>query len=361
MGSRIAVLRRSGLYLIALCLASGFVISPSRALTPAEQLYAELAKLDDTERAKRIEEGAKKEGTFALVSGVGGEIGRNHTRLFEKRYPFLKVERTERGAEDAADLFVMEQSAGRHLTDVYTFSVASAGEVIRQNLSARYPTPVQKKVLSQYHGFLDPEHRWIPWMWSEHGISYNSSMLKPDEAPKGWFDLCEPRFKGTVSFDPLELRFLAGLSVMMGEDKLKSWLECMGKNKPIIMRGHTTRLNLMLAGDHAVQGDNYFYEGVNAQRKRNAPFAMVLTAPVIGYANGLYINKDAPHPHAAALYIDWSLGEESQAYVASVLRNPITQKSPFLPENANVVTFSYPDDAQKARLEKYWSDNIGAQ
>jgi len=102
-------------------------------------------------------------------------------------------------------------------------------------------------------GFLDKENRWLPWYWSEHGISYNTNLIPPDRAPKDWQDLCNPAYKGQVSFDPPETRFMVGLYILMGEEKFRGWLKCMGENQPIIQRGHTQRMNLMLAGDHGHQ------------------------------------------------------------------------------------------------------------
>ena len=41
----------------------------------------------------------------------------------------------------------------------------------------------------------------------------------------------------------------------------------------------------LLAGDHMVQGDNYLYQGIAIQRKNpRAPFAIVTTAPAVGFA-----------------------------------------------------------------------------
>ncbi|HWG04548.1 MAG TPA: ABC transporter substrate-binding protein, partial [Beijerinckiaceae bacterium] len=198
-------------------------------------------------------------------------------------------------------------------------------------------------------------------IWSELGNSYNSDMLSAADAPKTWLDLCNPRYKGTVSFEPLELRFLAGLDAILGEDKLVQFLQCMGKNAPIIMRGHSARMTLMLAGDHAINSDNYFYEGFKARRDHHAPFMPIFTAPLMGYGNGVFINKDAVHPYAAALYVDWALSDESQNFAARVLRNPITQPSPVIPESAPLVTFSFPDDALRERLENDWKQYMVAK
>ncbi|HET7394181.1 MAG TPA: ABC transporter substrate-binding protein, partial [Candidatus Binatia bacterium] len=216
-----------------------------------EQLYSTMAKLPDDQREKRIEEGARKEGKLNFVHTWRGKNARDHVRLFEKRYPFIKLDMGDLGSQDAAERFIAEETAGRHLTDILTLGVPDMAVILKQNLVAKYSTPATKKILKQYHGFIDKENRWVPWYWAEHGISYNTNLIKPDRAPKTWFDLCKPEFKGQISFDPSETRFLAGLYVMLGEEKTKEWLKCIGQNQPIIQTGHTQRMELMLTGDHA--------------------------------------------------------------------------------------------------------------
>src|SRR5262249_21775993 len=145
-------------------------------------------------------------------------------------------------------------------------------------------------------------------------------------------------FKGSVSYDPAENRFLSGLNAMLGEEKTRALIECIGQNDPIIQRGHTQRMELMLAGDHMMQGDNYLYHGVAMQRKNpNAPFAILYSAPILATNDVAAINRNAPHPYAVALYSDWLLSEESQAYLAKVLRGPVALKHPYLPDDVTLV------------------------
>ena len=139
-------------------------------------------------------------------------------------------------------------------------------------------------------------------------------------ARPSWNDLCNPFFKGSVSFDPAEDRYLAGLYAMLGEEETEKLLKCIGDNDPIIQRGHTQRIELMLAGDHMLQGDNYLYHGIAMQRKNpKAPYAIVYSAPAVGFAGVATINKNTQHPYAAALWTDWTLTEESQKYVATLI------------------------------------------
>lgn len=325
-----------------------------------EQIYSELAKLPANERQKRLEEGSRKEGALQFIHTFRGKQARGHLRLFEKRYPFLKVEMSDMGSQDAAERLIAEETAGRHLTDVVSLGVPDLPVIIKQNLLARYPTPASKRIFKQYAGFLDAENRWLPWYWSEHGISYNPNLISPDKAPKSWFDLCNPAYRGQISFDPAETRFLVGLQVMMGEEKLKEWLKCIGENQPIIQRGHTQRMQLMLSGDHAIQADNYFFDGAREKAGNpKAPFVIVYTAPVLAYAGAMVVNKNTPHPFASALLSDWMLSQESQEYVAAEFRGPVASKHPFLPDNVKLITYGYFSDDIVSRLHDYWNQYIG--
>lgn len=325
-----------------------------------EQIYQDLAKLPDAERTKRLEENARKEGKLNFVHTWRGQIARDFVKGFERRYPFIKTEMSDLGSQDAAERFIAEERTGRHLTDILSLAVPDLAVILKQNLVAKYPTPATKRILKQYRGFIDPENRWIPWYWSEHGISYNTDLVNAAQAPKDWFDLCKPNFKGQVSFDPAETRFLAGLYTMWGEEKTKQWLKCIGENQPIVQTGHTQRMELMLTGDHAVQGDNYLYAGVEAQRKNpKTPFKIVYTAPILAFAGSMVINKNAQNPYAAALLTDWSLSDDGQKLVSDVLRGPVAIKHPYLPDNIRVVTYNIVSEDVTNRLHQAWAQYIG--
>src|SRR3954469_7944544 len=270
---------------------------------PVDKIYADLAKLPAAERQQRIEEGARKEGKLILIHTMRGNLSVDHVALFKKRYPFLTVElEGDIGSQDATERLYAEETAGRHLTDVINVALPDLTTLTAKDMMARFETPEIKAVLPPYRGFIDPENRWIPWYWSEHGISYNSSLVPKDKAPTQWTDLCNPFFKGSVSFDPAEDRYFSGLVAIMGVDAVDNLLKCIGDNDPIIQRGHAQRMELMLAGDHMVQGDNYLYQGIVIQRKNpSAPYAIVYTAPIMGFGGVAVINRNTIHPYAAAL------------------------------------------------------------
>ena len=349
--------RSASLIILATILSFSPPAAAQADKSPVEQLFAELAKLEPAERQKRLEDGARKEGKVWLVT-MGNELGRQHTALFQKRYPFLTIEPAGMGSQDKAEQFIAEETAGRHLTDAMSVAVPVLADIARMRLIAEYPTPAATRILPQYHGFLDPQNRWLPWYVSEHGISYNSDIIKPADAPKSWDDLCNPKYKGQMSFEPTETRFLLAIQALMGEEKMKSWLQCIGDNQPIFQRGHEARTRLMLAGDHAIQGENLLYAGTELKRQQNAPFEAVYSAEVLIDAVAIVINRQAPHPYAAALYADWNLSDESQNLIANAMRGAVAVKHPFFPDDVKLVTFGYKDQATVDRLHGYWKDYV---
>jgi iron(III) transport system substrate-binding protein len=314
--------------------------SPAIAQTAAEKLYQDLSRLPAAERQQRLEAGARREGKLAFVHTLRARLGAEHVNLFRKRYPFIDVDHSDMGSQDASERLVQEETAGRHLTDALSLAIPDLDLILERKLLASNPTPATAAVLPQYKGFIDPQNRWTPYYWSDFGIIYNTNLVPPDKAPRNWDDLCKPDFRGQVSFDGPNIRFLVGIHTMMGEEKTRAWIECIGKNKPIIQLGMPQRFELMLVGDHAVQGQNFmYYCPLKKTQLPSAPCALVLSTPVLGFAGSIVINRNTPHPHAAALLADWVLTQESQAFLAAGFRGPLSAKHPYLPEDTKVVTY----------------------
>jgi iron(III) transport system substrate-binding protein len=280
--------------------------------------------------------------------------------LFSKRHPYVAVEMSELGSQDAAERLVTEEAAGRHITDAVVSETADLTEVLRRDIAAQYVSPEIRRVLKQYEYLIDNENRWIPFAVDEHGITYNTDLVKTP--PKSYEELCDPRFKGTTSFEPFETRFLLGMFAVFRDsfEKLDGWVACIARNQPILQRGHTQRQRLMLAGDHAISPDLYLYDGIAQKRKfPSVPFAVDFEAPITITALDLVINKNTPYPYASALFADWLMSDESQAYLSSRLRGPIALKHPYFTEDAKLVSYGHAPTDVIDRLHAIWTKHIG--
>src|SRR5215475_1559803 len=170
--------------LLFAALAASALPPAATAQTSPAQIYAELARLPAAERQKRIEDGARREGKLVLIHTMRGNLSVDHIALFKKRFPFLNVElEGDIGSQDAAERLYAEETAGRHLTDVINIALPDITTLTTRIMVARYTTPAVSALLPPYRGFIDPESRWTPWYWSEHGISYNSRLVPKDKIP----------------------------------------------------------------------------------------------------------------------------------------------------------------------------------
>ena len=107
------------LYSVAQPSASNLT-EPTYPLSPVEQLYADLFKLEPQARHKKLIEGAEKEAAgakFEIIQAFGGALGRGHTAIFKKAYPFANIAETNLGSNDAFERLLAEERSGRHLTD----------------------------------------------------------------------------------------------------------------------------------------------------------------------------------------------------------------------------------------------------
>ena len=123
----------------------------------------------------------------------------------------------------------------------------------------------------------------------------------------------------------------------MGEEAgLRTFREIARVNGFSVRRGHTLLAGLVASGEIPLAITTYSH-GAEKMKQRGAPVEWFAITPAIGRANGIGIARSAPHPHAAALFVDFLLSPEGQA---------ILQKGGYVPANLRVA-----DRAQKLPLK----------
>ena len=91
-----------------------------------------------------------------------------------------------------------ERSAGRFSVDVVQFSeVGTAIEFQKKNGFAQYASPESAAYAPEHLSTPEGYYFWIGVTFG--GIAYNSDKVKPENAPKVWQDLRDPRWRDTIS------------------------------------------------------------------------------------------------------------------------------------------------------------------
>jgi iron(III) transport system substrate-binding protein len=293
--------------LIALSFSPAFAAS-------AEDLLAEINKLPASERQKRLEEGAKKEGTLTVYSNQGLDTIRAYSEGFGKKYPFIKVDSTRLQGAKGMERMLLEHRIGKFQADVAGVDFDNITELLKGGVLGRYDSPEKKAYAGQ---FWDKDGRWYVTDYTLVVIGYNSKLVKPTEAPKSYADLLNPKWKNDISIDTEPEQAVFAWLLDWGEAKTVEYMKALMRNGAVPRRGHTLQVQLLCSGETKIAVEVYPARIAQMKHEKGCPLEMVFPDPTpgsLGSHSG--IAKSAAHPHAAALYLDYILSAEGATALA---------------------------------------------
>jgi len=254
---------------------------------------------------------AEQEGEFLFYTHDSEPAAASVIEAFGKDFPKIKGRyvRAQNGALYSKVL--AERSAGRFNVDVIQFSEeATALDFQKRGGYMRYVSPQSDAYAPEHLSKPAGDYFWIAVSFA--GIAYNTNKVKPEEAPKSWKDINNPKWANAISVKQstsgmqfvewYELRRLYGDGF---------WKE-FAKLRP---RGFDSRAQIF---DRLAKGDDKIcalaeYAGYLLQKEKGAP--IVFVAPTDGLPASPLLNgivDKAPHPEAARLFVDWLMSPRGQ-------------------------------------------------
>ena len=262
-----------------------------------------------TDQQKLIE-GAKKEGEVAIWTHTW-EKGVSED--FEKKYPFLKVKVWDGRNETVVNRIITEAQAGRHSADVVILidrgliALKASGFLREHN----WPERVKAWPHQTEHNY------WAYFNASAFLPIYNPNLVSPNEVPKSWEDLKNPKWKGkaiiTVSGAQAPLLFAYLWRKPNGdlnwEKTFSFWKEVVEATEPSTSRGFNQPTELVSSGEYQL----LLYNALNTALEYMAEGAKINLVPVgklIASGLGVAMPKTVPHPNASQLFIDFLTSPE---------------------------------------------------
>jgi iron(III) transport system substrate-binding protein len=169
---------------------------------------------------------------------------------------------------------------------------------------------------------------WLPYTGIMNVFVVNTKKLKPEEYPKKWTDLAQPRFKGLVSMADAEKSGSAYMQLntflTIYGDNQAGWDKFRDVFKNLNVNPSSGAVPRFVNDGEAVVGitleDNaYLY------LKGGGPVAIVYPEDGTSViADGMALVKKAPNPAAGKAFIDWALSAATQNVAVQELgRRPI--------------------------------------
>ena len=299
---------------------------------PAGSVLAKINKLPPDQRQKVLVEKAKAEGQVSFYSSLQAQQIDPFIRVFQKRYPFVRVNPYRVSGNRQVIKIQTEFNAGNHLFDVTNGSSEQAAAIKKIGAIDPYFSPQREFYVGANK---DKEGYFTSLYVIPIVLGYNTNLVKRGEAPKSYEDLLHPKWKSNMFLDDEAYEWYAVLLKHMGREKGLQYMRNLAKQDLRMVRGRTAQSQLLSAGERPIA---IVLSGhtVLDLKARGAPIDQVILDPYFAQANKLLLARHAPHPPAAALFMDWALSEEGQNMITTfgrvVARKGVQQRFPELVE-----------------------------
>ena len=142
---------------------------------------------------------AKKEGRVTWYTTVSIPESKQFMDMFEKQYPFIKVDLLRSGSGALVNRVVSEYAAKNYAADVlHGMSTRGGFTVLKQkNILGRYESPEHKYLPAELR---DKNGYWGSTFQNTFVLAYNKRNVKPDDVPKTYEDLLKPMWKGQPNY-----------------------------------------------------------------------------------------------------------------------------------------------------------------
>ncbi len=237
---------------------------------------------------------------------------------FEKKYPGITVEFTRAGSGDTALKIINEGQAGRVMGDVFD-GTATFSSVMPAGMAEAY---VPESAAAYPEELKDPGGHWHALNSYFLTAAYNTDLVSPEEAPKSFEDLLDPKWQGQMvwSVEPEPVAapgFIGNVLLTMGEEEGMAYLDQLAAQDITNMAASQRAvLDRVIVGDFPI-GLMIFNHHVGISQGEGAPIEWVRLEPVVSSASLLGLVKGGPNPNAGKLLIDYILSEEGQQVLAS--------------------------------------------
>ena len=260
-------------------------------------------------------EAAKKEGKVVWYTSLALPTAEKIGKLFEAAYPGIKVEVHRTGSQRILQRVMQELQANLKLVDVIHTSDAGHFVLLKEKKLLMKHTPAGVDAFPA--GFKDKDGYYFTLRATVNVIAYNTKLVPAAEAPKGWKDLLDPKWRGKMvtahpGYSGVISTHVLALVQLYGWDYFKQ----LAQNKLMLVQSAVDPAGVVASGERQVAvdgGDYYYYQ----MKKKGNPIEVVYPkegVPLVISPSA--IASFAPHPNAAKLFTDFTFSRELQQVMA---------------------------------------------
>lgn len=296
-------------------------------------------------------EAAKKEGKVVWYTTlIVNQAIRPLKEAFEKKYPGVELQYARADESPTAAKILAEAQAGRVQADIFD-GMSSMVPLKRAGLVTPHIPPSAGQIPAD---LKDKDGSWIAILLYVFSPGINTTLVSKEQAPKTYQDLLDPRWRGKMAWNPGSMAgaigFVGATLMSRGEARGMDYLKALSGQRIVNIEASSRAiLDQVIAGEYPMGLMMFNHHTVISARK-GAPSDWLKLEPVPVALDAVGILKDAPHPNAARLLVDFLTSEDGQRvlqkadYLPSMPSVP-AMKSGLRPEDGGFkATFLKPDE-----------------
>jgi len=290
---------------VALAVAAGATAMPALAQAPLS--------------GDALVAAAKKEGKVVFYNGTTINISRAVTKLFEQKYG-IEVITVEGTVSAIRERVRTELASGRTIGDVRLSGVTTGA----QEKAANFYVPHGDLAnLAKLRSDLSKDDTLVPVTVSRYVLMVNTSLVKPQDEPKSWFDVLDPKWRGKIiSPDPRSGGSGQVTYVVLYDKYGRDFLDKLALQKPVFGNDPRVIQKQVAQGEYPLMvpltlAEFPSLEGLPVKPIEPKEGPAYVTTVLAALKNG-------PNPNAARLFMNFYLSDEAQEQVSAYGSESVT-------------------------------------
>jgi ABC-type Fe3+ transport system substrate-binding protein len=263
---------------------------------------------------------AKKEGSVVVYNaGLGVPLYEAVAREFEKTYG-IKVETIVGRGSEITERIRAEHTAGRFVGDL---QLHAESVIVQQQTQGDFvqdlPSIPNGKTL---RAPFSATRISMPIYTQAYGILVNTALVKPEDEPKSWTDLLDPKWKGKILADDMRpIGAGNGLFTVLYKAYGASFHEKLAAQALTFSRDPANDARRVARGEYPIYIPQVY---AIVSTFAGLPVKALIPAEGVAYSSmDFAVLKKATHPNAARLMINYFLEAKSQLVYAEGWMPPV--------------------------------------
>ena len=318
----------------------------------------------DDEQA--LYEAAKQEGKLVWYAvyfnqEIVDEIG----KAFTQKYPGINFEGMRNTASNLFQKLNQEAQAGLNIADIYaTTDFSQMLQLKEEQKLAQYEPAGTENIVEKYRN-LDPDNYYQVGAFLPIVIGYNSELISLEEAPSSWQELTSAKYQDKIATGSGAASGQVGTWALSMEQKYGwDYLVNFNQLNPKLSRSINDVVPALVAKERALGATTVGQ--ILTRKSLGDPLdviypedgAIVVVAPIA-------VLKDAPHPNAAKLFLNFINSREYSEVITKYFEQPIHQEVELAGAKslAEVNTYTpQPEEisADIPKVKEKWREEFGA-